>query len=492
MMIADWDRHEDQWRWAAYEPGDLDPALTGDDATRGKVYRPVAKDHDFAFYGIGGIAPYFLRRFADARLQPFGEDFGSVSALTANGFEQDRRYFNDAHARGHAGRGPGRPGRTSRTPPSTRPSARCRPRSTPSVGDEWTLGLRARRDRLVRLHARPLRHPLDHRRRHRDRRARALHAHARGRRPPEVVMRSDEERQRGPASSTSARSCPARRARCASTASAAATASRSSGRARTPSPSASSAAAAATSLAAAAGDVAALRHARRPHHRRPGPQGRGPPLGPRRRQPLRQLRARPARALGLLAHRRLQPDRRGRRSARTYRATDPRLPNPRPNRGHARASARPIDVARAASWAPTRAACARPSASFDLDVDALASTPRYVRNFYGFGNGSAPTHGRHASASTSPGSSSTPASAARSARACASSSARRSATPTSTRTAPRCSRPSTRSRPSGRASTTRQFHAGALRAADALDGLRRRQPGPGRPPRARPAPTAPA
>ena len=94
MLVADWDRHERQWRWAEFEPGDLDPTLAGAAASRGKVYRPVAQDHDFAFYGVGGVAPFFMRRFYDERLQGFDGDFGKVRALTANGFEQDRRFFN--------------------------------------------------------------------------------------------------------------------------------------------------------------------------------------------------------------------------------------------------------------------------------------------------------------------------------------------------------------------------------------------------------------
>ena len=94
MLVADWDRHRDQWRWAAYEPGELDPSLTGDAATQGKVYRPVAKDHDFAFYGIGGVIPFLMRNFADERLQPFANSFGTLTGLTANGFDQDRRFFN--------------------------------------------------------------------------------------------------------------------------------------------------------------------------------------------------------------------------------------------------------------------------------------------------------------------------------------------------------------------------------------------------------------
>ena len=150
MMVADWDRHEDQWRWAAYEPGDLDPTLTGDAATRGKVYRPVAKDHDFAFYGIGGIAPFFLRNFVDERLQSFGEDFGSVRGLTDNGFQQDRRFFNtltradmEDVARGL---------QADLSDADIDAAVRVLPPEIyAQVGVSWTAGLRARRDKLVEL-----------------------------------------------------------------------------------------------------------------------------------------------------------------------------------------------------------------------------------------------------------------------------------------------------------------------------------------------------
>ncbi len=148
FLIADWDRHEDQWRWAAYEPGDLDPSLSGDAATRGKVYRPVAKDHDFAFYQIGGFAPYFLRRFADERLQPFGEDFGGLRGLTANGFEQDRRYFNTltlADMQDVA-----RAVQADLSDATIDAAVRALPSEIyAQVGAAWTLGLRGRRDRLV-------------------------------------------------------------------------------------------------------------------------------------------------------------------------------------------------------------------------------------------------------------------------------------------------------------------------------------------------------
>ncbi len=150
MLIADWDRHEGQWRWAAYEPGDLDPSLTGDAATQGKVYRPIARDHDFAFYSIGGIAPFFLRTFADERLQPFGESFGSIRGLTANGFEQDRRFLNtltraDMEAVAQQLQ-------AELTDDVIDQSVRqLPPEIYTRVGAEWTRGLRSRRDKLVEL-----------------------------------------------------------------------------------------------------------------------------------------------------------------------------------------------------------------------------------------------------------------------------------------------------------------------------------------------------
>ncbi|MEM6287788.1 MAG: BamA/TamA family outer membrane protein [Bacteroidota bacterium] len=93
LLVADWDRHAGQWRWGAFEPGELDPSLTGDAATQGKVYLPVPRDHDWAMYGIGGLVQPILFLF-DTRLQGVGEGYGSLVGLTTNGFFQDRRFLN--------------------------------------------------------------------------------------------------------------------------------------------------------------------------------------------------------------------------------------------------------------------------------------------------------------------------------------------------------------------------------------------------------------
>ncbi len=90
-VVADWDRHMGQWRWAAFEPGELDPTLTGDDSTKGKVYLPVARDRDFAFHDIGGLFPSVIGYAFDPRLQSFDTDIDRIPYLNQNGFPQDRR-----------------------------------------------------------------------------------------------------------------------------------------------------------------------------------------------------------------------------------------------------------------------------------------------------------------------------------------------------------------------------------------------------------------
>ena len=94
LLIADWDRHRDQWRWASFEPYELDSTLTGEARTQGKVYRPVPRDRDFAFLRRGG--PYFaLARYLVPKLQSFAPNYQSILGLTTNGLAQDRRLLGE-------------------------------------------------------------------------------------------------------------------------------------------------------------------------------------------------------------------------------------------------------------------------------------------------------------------------------------------------------------------------------------------------------------
>ncbi|RYY85322.1 MAG: hypothetical protein EOO15_17330, partial [Chitinophagaceae bacterium] len=50
MFIMDFDRHEDQWRWATQDTG------------KGKLYYPIPRDHDQAFFVNEGLVPKLARK----------------------------------------------------------------------------------------------------------------------------------------------------------------------------------------------------------------------------------------------------------------------------------------------------------------------------------------------------------------------------------------------------------------------------------------------
>ncbi|MEM1043076.1 MAG: BamA/TamA family outer membrane protein [Bacteroidota bacterium] len=93
-LIGDWDRHEDQWRWAQFEPFELDPTLTGDDRKQGKVYRPIPRDRDQVFFRLTGLFPRIAQYYVPG-LQDFDPGYGNVGGLTENGRELDRRLLNE-------------------------------------------------------------------------------------------------------------------------------------------------------------------------------------------------------------------------------------------------------------------------------------------------------------------------------------------------------------------------------------------------------------
>ncbi len=95
MWISDWDRHEDQWRWATFEPFELDSTLKGDARTEGKIYRPIPRDRDAAFMRMNGIIPT-IGKFSFFRLyQDFTESYGNLKGLTHNSLAMTRRFTNE-------------------------------------------------------------------------------------------------------------------------------------------------------------------------------------------------------------------------------------------------------------------------------------------------------------------------------------------------------------------------------------------------------------
>lgn len=84
ILLSDWDRHKDQWRWAEFEPLDK----------QGKIYRPIPRDRDWAFNHMNGFVMSIYKQL-DARFQSFTPDYGYLLGYTVNGGSLDRRFTNE-------------------------------------------------------------------------------------------------------------------------------------------------------------------------------------------------------------------------------------------------------------------------------------------------------------------------------------------------------------------------------------------------------------
>jgi hypothetical protein len=83
MLIGDWGRHEDQWRWASYKNEDH------------ISYIPIPRDRDHAFYRFSdGILPWIVsRRIVEPKLQSFHRKFGNVKGLNKSAAFLDKRFL---------------------------------------------------------------------------------------------------------------------------------------------------------------------------------------------------------------------------------------------------------------------------------------------------------------------------------------------------------------------------------------------------------------
>lgn len=84
LLIGDWDRHYDQWRWAAIEPEDK----------KGKIYQPIPRDRDVAFMKLNGIAPTLAKLGPFFQYQNFGTRYGNLKGLGYNSLGLTRRFTN--------------------------------------------------------------------------------------------------------------------------------------------------------------------------------------------------------------------------------------------------------------------------------------------------------------------------------------------------------------------------------------------------------------
>ncbi len=86
MVIGDWDRHDDQWRWA-----------TIDMKKKEKLYRPIPRDRDQAFFVNEGFLPrMWSRRWAIPKFEGFDDEIAWPSGLSFNARYFDRTFLTEA------------------------------------------------------------------------------------------------------------------------------------------------------------------------------------------------------------------------------------------------------------------------------------------------------------------------------------------------------------------------------------------------------------
>ncbi|MFP4469855.1 MAG: BamA/TamA family outer membrane protein [Bacteroidales bacterium] len=84
MLIADWDRHADQWRWAEFEEGEY------------KIYRPIPRDRDNAFFIAEGPVQWLVKRkWLQPKFQGFDEDTKNIPGFNYNARYFDRSFLNE-------------------------------------------------------------------------------------------------------------------------------------------------------------------------------------------------------------------------------------------------------------------------------------------------------------------------------------------------------------------------------------------------------------
>ena len=84
MLIGDWDRHEDQWRWAEFKNG------------KKTIYKPVPRDRDQAFSKFDGVLFNFATRAIPAlkSMQIYDNDIRNVKWFNSAGYSLDKALIN--------------------------------------------------------------------------------------------------------------------------------------------------------------------------------------------------------------------------------------------------------------------------------------------------------------------------------------------------------------------------------------------------------------
>ncbi len=83
LFIHDWDRHDDQWRWAKFKEGEKN------------VYRPIPRDRDQAFYRFKGLIPWYIATFIQKNFKTIKGDCKDVKHQSFNAKHFDRYFLHE-------------------------------------------------------------------------------------------------------------------------------------------------------------------------------------------------------------------------------------------------------------------------------------------------------------------------------------------------------------------------------------------------------------
>jgi hypothetical protein len=84
ILINDWDRHEDQWRWASFKKKEE------------TIYKPIPRDRDQVFFVSEGVIPWLAtRKWINPKFQGFDYNIDDLKGLSFNARFFDRSFLNE-------------------------------------------------------------------------------------------------------------------------------------------------------------------------------------------------------------------------------------------------------------------------------------------------------------------------------------------------------------------------------------------------------------
>ena len=87
MLLGDWDRHQDQWRWSRFDISDEE-----------RIYRPIPRDRDQVFSNYDGALLDFMKTIfpSTKQFQEFDEEFKDYKWINLAGVKIDRTFTQNS------------------------------------------------------------------------------------------------------------------------------------------------------------------------------------------------------------------------------------------------------------------------------------------------------------------------------------------------------------------------------------------------------------